>query len=334
MAPLSERFDFAASLPEQIEQARKSSKNLERLPDKERIEHIVVLGAGDSGVAGDVLNAVASPFVPVPITVVHGYEIPAFVGEGSLVFALSLSGETEEVIDAATDAAVQGARIVVVSSGGRLSELGGSWGAPVVRIPKPSMSHTSAIGSLAIPAIAILEDIGLFPGAAQWIDLAVEQVENRIIELQQAGNNAEDLAEQLAGKITIIHGGGAVGAAAAERWKAQINLNAQAPAFCSTHPELDHDEIAGWLNGIPENIAFVALRHDSEHPQISRRFELTQDLFGEINYVWAEGDGELAQLLDLFLIGEFVSLHMADKAGIDPTKLNVLDDLRKQLSDR
>src|SRR5689334_2688418 len=151
MAPLSERFDFAASLPEQIDHARKASKNLERLPDKERIEHIVVLGAGDSGIAGDVLSAVASPFVPVPITVVKGYEIPAFVGEGSLVFALSLSGETEEVIDAATDAAVQGARIVVISSGGKLSELGGSWGSPVVRIPKPPMAHTSAIGSLAIP---------------------------------------------------------------------------------------------------------------------------------------------------------------------------------------
>jgi glucose/mannose-6-phosphate isomerase len=334
MSSATQRFDFAASLPEQVDHARKASKNLERLPDKERIEHIVVLGMGEGGVAGDVLMAVASPFVPVPITVVRGYEVPAFVGEGSLVFAISSSGETEEVIDAATDAAVQGARIVVVSSGGKLCELGGSWGATIVRTRKPALEGASAIGELAVPAIVILEEIGLFPGAGQWIDLAVEQLENRIIELQQAGNNAESLAEELAGKLVVIHGGGVIGAAAAKRWKSQININAQAPAFASTHPELDHDEVAGWLNGVPENVAFVALRHDSEHPQISRRFELVQDLLGDVKYVWAEGDGELAQLLDLFLIGEFVSLYLADKAGIDASRLSVLDDIQKQLSDR
>lgn len=341
MALLATRFDFAASLPDQIDHARKSAKNIERLPDKERIENIVVLGMGDSGVAGDVLVAIASPFVPVPITVVKGYEVPAFVGEGSLVFAISSSGETEEVIDAATDAAVQGARMVVISSGGKLAELGGSWGASIIRARKSTLSHTSAIGELAIPAFAILEEIGLFPGANQWIDYAVKQAETRVIELQQAGSNAEYLAEELVQRMIVVQGGGVIGATAAKRWKTQINLNAQFPAFSSVHPEMDHDEIAGWLSTEPwvkQHTALVALRHDSEHPQITRRFDLVCERLEErvsgIHHVWAEGEGELAQLLDLFLIGEFVSLHMAQRLDVDPTKLSLLDDLKKSLSDR
>ena len=35
-----------------------------------------MLGMGGSGVAGDVLAAVAGPFMPVPVTVVKGYEAP------------------------------------------------------------------------------------------------------------------------------------------------------------------------------------------------------------------------------------------------------------------
>jgi glucose/mannose-6-phosphate isomerase len=337
-APL---FDFAASLPDQIDHARKAARNLERLPEKERVENIVVLGMGDSGVAGDVLVATASPFVPVPITVVKGYELPAYVGEGSLVFAISLSGETEEVIDAATDAAVQGARIVVISSGGRLCELGGAWGATIVRVPKPSGHSGAAIGELAIPAIAVLEDIGMFPGAAQWIDLAVEQVQNRVIELQQPDNIAEQLATKLVDKLIVIHGGGALGAAAAQRWKTQINVNAQSPAFWSSQPELGHNEIAGWNQHIEwakRHTEIVALRHDSEHPQISRRFDLIDEhLQGNVSgvhHVRAQGDGDLAQLLDLFLIGDFVSLHMAQQLGIETSGLALLDELRRSLSDR
>lgn len=341
MTAIATRFDFAASLPDQIDHARKAARSLERLPDKERIENIVVLGMGDSGVAGDVLVATASPFVPVSITVVKSYELPAFVGEGSLVFAISLSGETEEVIDAATEAAVQGARMVVISSGGKLVELGGSWGASVVRVPKPHEHSASAIGEMAIPAIAILEEIGLFPGASQWIDLAVEQVSNRIIELQQVGNNAEILAEELVDRLIVIHGGGALGSAAAQRWKTQINVNAQSPAFWSSQPELCHNEIAGWNKNVAwvgRHVEIVALRHEAEHPQVTRRIELlNQRLDGVvhgIHHVWAEGDGELAQLLDLFLIGDFVSLYMAQKLHVDPGSMSILDELKQQLSDR
>ena len=51
---------------------------------------------GDSGIVGDVLTAAAAPFMPVPVTVVKGYVPPDYVGTGSLVLAVSFSGDTEE----------------------------------------------------------------------------------------------------------------------------------------------------------------------------------------------------------------------------------------------
>ena len=83
---------------------------------------------GGSGIAGDVLSVVAGPFVPVPITVSKDYELPGFVGERTLVFALSFSGNSEEIVEGVTEAAALGAHVVMVCEGGELAPAGGGLG--------------------------------------------------------------------------------------------------------------------------------------------------------------------------------------------------------------
>jgi glucose/mannose-6-phosphate isomerase len=331
-------YDLTAALPEQVADAARAARGIDGLPERESIEHVVVLGMGGSGIAGDILAAAAGPFMAVPVVVVKGYELPAFVGEGSLVMAVSHSGNTEETLEAATDAAMQGAKLVAVTSGGELAKLAAGWGAPVVPVPADIPQPRAALGALAIPPLVVLEDIGLFPGAGQWIDFAVSQLQRRRDRLTRDGNDAEQLARRIGRTITLMHGGGALGAAAAQRWKTQINENAKAPAFWAAQPELCHNEVCGWgQNGdvTRQMLTLVALRHDSEHPQIMRRFELVFDLMrevvGAIEQVHAEGEGDLAQLLDLILFGDFVSLHLAFQEGIDPGPVPALVDLKQQL---
>jgi glucose/mannose-6-phosphate isomerase len=126
---------------------------------------------------------------------------------------------------------------------------------------------------------------------------------------------------------------------AARRWKTQINENAKAPAFTGTIPELCHNEIVGWgQHGDMTRQVFtlVELRHDEEHPQEARRFDLVRDLLAEVTHdvieVRAIGEGPLAQLFDLTLVGDFVSLHMAAQEGIDPGPVPVLDDMKRALA--
>jgi glucose/mannose-6-phosphate isomerase len=330
-------FDIAAALPEQVADAARNARGLDGLPEKETVEQVVVLGMGGSGVAGDILVATAAPFMPVPVVVVKSYELPAFVGEGSLVFAISFSGNTEETIEAATEAAVQGAKVVAITGGGELEKLAAGWGAPLVGLPELPQPR-AALGSMAIPPMVILEEIGLFPGATQWIDLAVSQLQRRRDRLTRDGNEAELMARRIGRTIPLIHGGGALGAAAAQRWKTQINENAKAPAFWNMQPELCHNEVTGWgQHGdiTRQVLTLIALRHDSEHPQVMRRFELVFDqvreVVGSIEQVHAEGEGDLAQLLDLILFGDFMSLHLAAQEGLDPGPVPVLDFIKQRL---
>jgi glucose/mannose-6-phosphate isomerase len=333
-------FAAAAGLPEQVADAVARAAEVRDLPNARGVEHVVVLGMGGSGAAGDLLAAVAGPFMPVPVVVSKNYVPPAFVGEGSLVFALSFSGNTEEVVDAASEAAVQGARIVAVCGGGRLGSLARSWGAPVIGVPDDIAMPRAGLGALAIPPIVVLEEMGLFTGASQWIALAVEQLRRRRELLLTGGNPAEELARRIGRTIPIVYGAEELGAAAAARWKTQFNENAKIPAFHNTVPELCHNEIVGWgQHGDLTRQVFtiINLRHDQEHPQDMRRFGLVSEIVDEVvarvEDVKAEGDGPLAQLLDLVMIGDFVSLHLAAQEGVDPGPIPILDQIKAALRD-
>jgi glucose/mannose-6-phosphate isomerase len=328
-----------AALPDQIEAALALADGIDGLPSRHDIEHVVVLGMGGSGIAGDVLVAVAGPFMPVPVTVCKGYDPPSFTSEGTLCFALSFSGDTEETVEAASTAAAAGARVVVVAGGGDLARLAESWRVPHVGLPAGIPAPRAGVGALSIPPLVVLEDVGLFPGARQWIALAVEQLRHRWEELKGEDNPARELARRIGRTIPILYGGGDLGAAAALRWKNQVNENAKAPAFVGVVPELTHNEVCGWgQHGDVTRQVFtlVNLRHDHEHPQIMRRFDLVRDWVEEvvasIEVVEAAGEGPLAQLFDLILYGDMVSLWMAYHEGVDPGPTPVLDSIKSALA--
>lgn len=329
-----------ATLPEQLPAAVEAASGLDGLPHHDDIENVVVLGMGGSAIAGDLLVAAAGPYLPVPAMVFRSYNVPAFVGEKSLVFAISFSGDTEETIEAVTEAALAGARVVAITRGGELGRLARSWEAPVVEVPDGIPQPRTGIGALAIPALAVLEDVGLFPGARHWIGAATAQLQARRDQLTRPANLAESLARSIGRTMPVIHGGGGLGAVAAQRWKTDFNENAKVPAFWNSHPELCHNEISGWgQHGdlTRQAITLVNLRHDYEHPQVMRRFELAgrllEEVVGSLHDVAAEGDGELAQLLDLIMIGQYASVHLALQEGIDPGPIPAQDQIKAELAE-
>jgi glucose/mannose-6-phosphate isomerase len=343
-------FEATAALPEQIQDAVAAADvvvdEVAQLgpsgpgASAEWVQQIVVFGMGGSGIAGDILLATAGAVLPVPAMVVKSYECPPFVGEGTLVFAISASGDTEETIEAATEAALNGARVVAVTGGGELGRLALGWNAPIIPVPAHLPQPRTAVAAMSIPPLVVLEDLGLFRGARAWIGEAVDHLKRRRDVHVAAGDAGEpaDLARRIGRTWPLLHGGGLVGAAAAQRWKTQINENAKAPAFCNVQPELSHNEVCGWgQHGDVSRqlLTLVQLRHDGEHPQVSRRFELVAELMQEVMAgiieVRARGEGDLAQLFDLILTGDLMSLWLAAEEGIDPGPVPILVELKQRL---
>ena len=336
-------FDAAAAFPEQLARALDVSRRAvvgAVLPQHEDIANIVLVGAGASGQAGALVLEAVGPTIPVPIVVHRGYGVPNFVDESTLVVAISFDGETSETLEAAQDALVDGATVVCVSGGGELQ----AWAVANDLVHLPVMPDApverAAIGSLAVPVLVLLDRVGMYPGAEAWIDAAIAQATVRRNELITESNFARRLARQLGRTFPIIYGGNGPGGTAADYWKAQFNQNAKVAAFSNQVPELTHDEIAGWgQDGDVTRQIFQVfmLRHDFEHPQVSSRLaaveEVLVEVVGAVHVIEAAGDGLLAQLLDLELIGQFVSLHASVEQSIDPGPVPIVSEIASRVGD-
>lgn len=320
------------ALPDQIRASVGAIGEIPGLPDPSAISEVLLLGMGDSGFGGDVAAASARPFASIPIVVYSGYLPPSWVSRNTLVIAMSASGSTEETLESLEAAVESGASLVAVTNGGELASLAERAKAPVLPVVNEGPMPRASLGSLTAPAMLALEQIGVFPGARVWLDDAIAQLERRRDELTSASSPAAAIAERIGSTMPVVYGGGAIGTTAAKRWKFAVNHNVKRPSFWAPMPDLGHNELVGWGGEHSASFTQVHLRHDAEHPQTARRFEFvttkTADVMHNIVDVVAEGDGPVAQLLDLVMLGDHTSLDLAAAAGVDPGPLAVVDELK------
>lgn len=338
-------LEAVRGLPEQLTAAHEAAGqgiDAAALPEADEVDHVVVMGMGGSGIAGNVLASVVTGAMPVPVVVLKQYRTPAFVGPRSLVFAVSYSGGTEETISMTRGALHAGARVVGVCAGGELGDLVRNEGGIVVPCPSGYMPR-AALGALVAPLFVTLSKMRLLPEAHALLVRAQEQLARRRDqckpEVTGAANPARELARRIDRTIPLVYGGGALGAVAAMRWKCDVNENAKAPAFWAAYPELDHNEICGWgQHGdvTRQILTLVELRHGFEHDQLERRFAITRALIEEcvqqVLEVSAEGEGRLAQLLDLMYLGDWTSCYLALDNDIDPGPIDAITQLKARLA--
>jgi glucose/mannose-6-phosphate isomerase len=329
-------WDATAGLPEQLRTAIDGAAAVldgTALPRSEDIRSVVVFGMGSSATAADAVAAFGAGRSPVPICVGNGYESPAFVGPDTLAFAVSASGDSEETIVAASAARARGARLVVVSGSGALSEMAATSGVPLFGVPA-GPAPRAALGALTAPVLMTLSRVGLIPDAAAALDGACTSLGRRRDALVAPGSPAEEVARLIGRTIPLIYGSDGLSAVAARRWKTQVNENAKTPAFSAIQPELSHNEVAGWgQHGdvTRQVLSLITLRQAGEHPQVARRFalvvEATDEVMANVIPVWAEGDDDLGRFFDLALFGDLVSLHMAGREGTDPGPVPALSNV-------
>lgn len=294
----------------------------------------VICGMGGSGISGD-LAAAAEPEAFIAVS--KAYSLPGWAADvRPLVIPVSYSGNTEETLSATRQALDRGLPVAAVSGGGVLADLAAEHAFPLVRLPL-GLQPRAALGYLTGAVLRVLEGAGLVPEQSAALTEAAGIIDELLgKERDGAGwGLAEDLAEGLAGRISLIYGSEGLVGPAAQRWKTQINENGKRPAFWATLSELDHNEIVGWpaLASLTRRaLGIVLLRDRDEHPQIERRFALTSGLISPsvpiIGEVWSQGESRLARLASLSLIGDLVSVFLAEQEGVDPVEVEVIEKLK------
>lgn len=333
--------DRIAEMGQQMEEARQLVTAFP-YPGVEygKARNILVLGMGGSAIGGDLARTLMEDHAPVPLMVCRDYRLPDFVGPDTLAIASSNSGGTEETLSATQDALDRGARVVAVTTGGRLAQLASQHGFPLLRFQYAAQPR-AALGFSFGLLLGLLSKLGYTDETTLGIDEAIAAAKS----LPQAigpgvptdSNRVKQLALRLYGKLPVVYGAGIL-SEVARRWKGQFNENSKAWAFFEQLPELNHNAVVGYEN--PPDLAgrlFVVLLSSSlYHPRVFARVGITSEILRQRGVahemIEASGSTPVAQMMDAIMIGDYVSYYLAMLYGTDPTPVRTIDFLKNQLA--
>jgi glucose/mannose-6-phosphate isomerase len=325
-----------AGFPEQCRQARTLRASPAIVVGRPRV--IVMVGMGGSAAGADLLAACAAETSDVPVLVHRGYSLPAAAAREALVIASSYSGDTAEVLSAVDVALARRVPVVAITSGGALGTLAARQGLPCVALPAGLMPRM-ALGYLVLPALGVLAACGVPVASADDVEEALRVVGGQATDLGPEvvtdKNEAKRLALAIDRRLPAIYGG-SLTAAAAYRWKTDLEENAKVLAVSGAVPEMNHNEIEAWHTPGARDLHAVLLREDGEPPAIAGRFALMRELLepsaGGVSEAWARGVGRLARLLSLLYLGQWVSYYVAMLRQTDPWPVPMLTEVKRRLS--
>ncbi len=330
----------AMDVPRQLREAWDIAEDVSFPENLAGARCIVAAGLGGSAIGGDLVRELTATDRTVPMVVVRQYDLPAFVGRDSLVFVSSYSGNTEETLSAYEAARAREARIVCITSGGRLAEAARADGTPLVSIPK-GLPPRNAVGYMFVPMLALLARFGYAADCSEDIGEASQILQDLAAVLGPdcpcAMNQAKTIALSMHRRIPLVYGAEGLTSVAALRWKTQINENAKTHAFWNAFPEVNHNETVGWgaEEALSRVLHVVVLRDKGDHPRVKRRMDITAGLMTKasgLSEVHSLGRSRMARLLSLVYVGDFASLYLAFLYGVDPKPVELIDYLKKELA--
>jgi glucose/mannose-6-phosphate isomerase len=301
-------------------------------------EVVVVAGMGGSGIAGDVLAALAFAESAVPVVTAKGDRLPAFVGPGTLLLAVSYSGNTAETLSAVEQGLAAGARLAAVTSGGTLAEVAQARGAPLVIVEGGRMPR-AALWSLVVPVCSAAEAAGVLPPLTDQICAAADALDEEAAALGPAvateENPAKQAALRLLDRLPVVWGSGQLGAVAATRFRTQCNENAKVSVVSGALPEANHNDVMGLEGGLGPDRELVLLRDEpGEHERDGRRIQTVLTALKIADpVVRTVGPGPaLARLARLTAFADFTSTYLGIARGVDPTPIRTLDEVKAALA--
>jgi glucose/mannose-6-phosphate isomerase len=256
--------------------------------------------------------------------------IPSFVDENTLVIISSYSGNTEETINAIEQAIIKKAKIVCVTSGGKIAEIALKNKFDCIILPGGNPPRT-CLGYSLLQLYKILHYNKL-------INVDFEsQIKASIGLLDKEEENIKAVAERIAGllaeKTPVIYSLGNTEGIAV-RFRQQINENSKMLCWHHVLPEMNHNELVGWTTK-NENLAVVVLRTSFDYERNIKRLEVSKEVFKKYTStlieILAHGNSKLEQALYLIHVTDWVSSYIADIKHIDPVEVKIIDYLKHEL---
>ncbi len=329
--------DVILKSPEQITHSLEVNKDVRVDGD---FDSIILAGMGGSGHPGDLLNALGLSLRPLYVH--RNYNLPldylAHIGlTKPLVVASSYSGNTEETLSAYEMAKKNGLAIMGSAAGGMLKAWCKKDNAPFCLIDYSDMQPRHTLFAAFTGIATALKNSGLTDDIEQEltrVEIALTQTAPTLEETAKA------LAQKIKGKVPVFCASDNLGFAA-KNFKIQTNENAKHPAFWSTFPELNHNEMIGFSRLAemknPGSFFVLLIRDPADHPRNKARMDVTADLYRQwgvtVEEYTAQGESLLEKILSTVTFGLWTSYFLALEYNIDPVPVEGVESFKTKLKE-
>ena len=282
-------------------------KNLKKSSD------LFLAGMGGSHLSADLVKSV---YPQLNLKIHSNYGLPQGINKESLLIVSSFSGNTEETIDSLDSALKKNIPVIIISSGGKLIEISKEKNLPYILLPNTINMPRLAIG---FSLKAILKIIN-------------KKVSIKIDNLK-AEKEGKKIAEKIYKTIPIIYSS-EKNKSVANIWKINFNENSKNPSFCNYFPELNHNEMAGFLNS-KKTFSILMLEDELDHPKIKIRMnafrEIYKDSF-EILTIKNEEKDIWNKYFYLILLSNWTSYYLALKNKVKLEDMEMIERFKKMIS--
>ncbi len=321
-----------ARYTEQLAEALEIGEGIKVKKPRKKITKIFVAGLGGSGIGADFVASIIRKECKVPYLVGKGYHIPAYVDENTLAIASSYSGNTEETLQAFKQMEKSGAKIVIISSGGKLVAAAKRKKYDFVEVPGNWPSPRACLGYSFVAQLALLTKLGLIS------DKSIKSVKKSIKLLDKEQSNikreAKKVAKKLHNKMPIIYCEDRVEPVAV-RLRQQINENAKALCWHHVIPEMNHNELVGWKDK-DKNLVALYLRNEDDFKRNSVRMDINQKIIKKctpnIINLYSKGKDQVQRMMYFVNLGDWISWYLSELRDQDSIEVKAIDFLKGELA--
>jgi glucose/mannose-6-phosphate isomerase len=261
------------------------------------------------------------------------YSLPPEAFDNCLNIISSYSGNTEETISSFKEALKNNLPCVGIASGGKVIEMCKNNNISFVLMPpKEKLLEPRMATACNFAAVfQILVNLGMMEDKTKEFQAYADQLKQNGKEMEEAGKS---IAIQLKGKTPVIYSSTKF-KSLAMIWKIMINENAKTPAIWNFFPELDHNEVNGYV--LPQGKFHVVMLCDkNDHLQNIKRFNITADIIKEYGtgttIIDIPGGDMLYRIFATLQIGCWASYYLALEYGIDPTPIEIVEKFKMLLT--
>ena len=310
---------------------------------------VIVCGMGGSNIASGFLEMLR-PDLEIVAHRSYGLPVQACLPENAskddLIIISSYSGNTEEALDSFEKALAGGFQMIAISTGGELLRRAKEGAISFIEIPLLRQGFGGQAASNLQPRMAL--------GYSLLAMLKAVGDEENLKNAQEFGKNFNPdgfekegmaLAEKLQNKIPVIYSSWD-NKAIAYAWKIKLNETAKIPAFFNVFPEINHNEMMGFLasGAAPESVGgramnpyFIFLEDPEDHPGIQKRMKITQKMFEDQNH-WCHpcvlvDSHRIARIFNSLALADWTAYYLAKNYGVDPEQVLLVEEFKKRMKE-